>query len=187
MRVGRLATAVVLVSLCASWGRGAEEVLPRVGVRVLPFTGVVIPHQQIAGYRASVPLGLGLEVYYTPRLSLAVDLSTSWHGGGDGGDGNLQLSSFQLLGRWWFPRAGWVPFVQGGVGGYQAEIDEDGGSRQLGGVGLAFGGGIEVPLAANCFAQTELRSNWAYGQASAGPDGWIGNTQVLAWFGYKLP
>lgn len=184
MRVRPLAIVCLVASLCGPWASAAGDALPRVGVRAAPFTGIVMPHQQLAGFRPSVPLGLGVDVYYTPRFSLAMDLSTSWHGGGDG---DLQLSSFQILGRWWFPRDGWAPFAQGGVGGYQAEVDDDRGHRQLGGIGPTLGGGIEIPLAANCFAQAELRSNWARGRASDGPDGWIGHTQALVWLGYKLP
>jgi len=180
MPAGRFAIALSLALLLPIWCHAAESPLPRVAVRLLPFTGVVLPHQQLAGHRAAPPLGVGLEIYYTPRISLAVDASTSWHD-------DLQLSSFQILGRWWFPRAGWVPFVEGGAGGYQAELHQDGGSRKLGGVGLALGGGVEVPVAANCFVQLDLRSNWVHGQDSDGPEAWIGHTQALAWLGYKLP
>jgi len=182
-----LATLVTLGALCSP-ALGAEADSPRVAVKLLPFTGVVWPHQQVSGYRPAPPLGLGLEVYYTSRFSLALDLSTSWHGGGPGGDSLAQLSSLQILGRWWFPGEAWSPFLQAGVGGYQAELDEGAGDVQYGGVGLTFGGGVEVPLREQFFLQGELRSNWAQGEESSGErELWIGHTQVLVWAGYKFP
>ncbi len=178
-----LAILVTLGALCAPALAGEAD-SPRVGLKVLPFTGLVWPHQQLAGSHPAPPLGVGLEVYYTPRFSLALDLSTSWHGGDD----LAQFSSLQVLGRWWFPGETWSPFLQAGVGGYQAELDEGARETQYGGGGLSFGGGVEVPLRDRFFLQGELRSNWAQGETSdGGRELWIVHTQALVWVGYKLP
>jgi hypothetical protein len=181
------AVAALLIPALVSFAL-AQEGLPRVGLKALPFTGLTWPHQQLSGYRPSAPLGLGLEVFYTPRFSLALDLSTSWHRGGPGGTSDAQLSSLQILGRWWFPGETWSPFVQGGAGGYQAEVDERGREVQLGGPGVSVGGGAEWPLGRRFFLQAELRSNWVRGKASNGGDArWLGHTQGLGWIGYRLP
>ncbi|MBE0616629.1 MAG: outer membrane beta-barrel protein [Proteobacteria bacterium] len=188
MRILRfLSILASLGALCIA-PAAAEPAPTRVGVKLLPFSGVTWPHQQLAGYRPAPPLGLGLEIYYTPRFSLSVDLSTSWHDGGPGGDSQAQLSSFQILGRWWFPGETWSPFLQAGLGGYQAELDGEGEDAQYGGVGVSFGGGAEVPLRERFFLQGELRSNWVQGENSAGgAERWMGHSQVLLWVGYKLP
>lgn len=184
MRTRRcLAILATLGALCAPC-LAAEADSPRVGLKLLPFTGLVWPHQQIADSHPAPPLGLGLEVYYTPRFSLALDLSTSWHGS----DSLAQLSSLQVLGRWWFPGQTWSPFLQAGVGGYQAELEGGATDAQYGGVGLTFGGGVEVPLRDRFFLQGEVRSNWVQGEESArARELWIGHSQVLVWAGYKLP
>lgn len=187
-RVAGWTVAAALLVLAFVCPAPAQDGLPRVGVRTLAFTGISWPHQQLSGYRPSVPLGVGLEVYYTPRFSLTVDLSTSWHRGGPGGNSGAQLSSLQILGRWWFPGETWSPFLQAGAGGYQAETDEGGRAVQFGGPGIAVGGGAELPLGRRLFLQAELRSNWVRGKASSGGDArWMGHTQGLAWLGYKLP
>lgn len=187
-RLAALAAAAALFTATPLSPAAAQDDLPRLGVRVLPFTGLTWPHQQLSEYRPSAPLGVGLEVYYTPRFSLALDLSTSWHRGGPGGSSDTQVSSLQLLGRWWFPRETWSPFLQAGAGGYQAEVDERGSETQFGGPGVSAGGGAEVPLPHRFFLQGELRSNWVRGKARSGGDTrWIGHTQALAWVGYKLP
>ncbi|MEW6487916.1 MAG: hypothetical protein AB1578_08380 [Thermodesulfobacteriota bacterium] len=127
-------------------------------------------------------------MYYTPRFSLALDFSNSWHRGAPSGNSGARLSSLQLLGRWWFPRQTWSPFVQAGAGGYQAEVDERGREAQYGGPGVSVGGGAELPLGHRFFLQAELRSNWVRGKASSGGDArWLGHTQGLAWVGYQIP
>lgn len=177
--------SALLLLLLAAPGHGAEPDTPRLGVRLLPFTGVTVPHQQIARFGVAAPVAFGLEVYYTPAFSLALDLSSSWH---SDGNADMQLSSMQILGRWRFPRQGWTPFAQAGVGGYQAAVDEGGHDKSLGGVGVTVGGGVEVPVWEAIHLQVELRSNWAQAQASqGGGDPWIGHTQALLWAVYKLP
>ncbi len=185
--------AAIAIPLCLALfligGRApARAELPRVALRVLPFTGVTVPHQQLAGYRASLPVGVGLEVLYTPRFSLALDVSTSRHGGGPGGDGDLRLSELQVLGRWRWPRAGWTPFAQAGLGGYQAEVDEGDGKDQYGGVGLSLGGGVEIPVTGRVLVQAEVRSNWVNGEETVhNRELWIGHTQAMGWLVYRLP
>lgn len=181
------ALLAVLVSAAAPAAWGAAS--PRLGLKVLPGTGAVIPHQQISDYRASIPLGLGLELFFSPRFSLGLDLSTSWHGGGPGGSSDNHLSSLQIFGRYWFdPLGRWTPFIQAGVGGYQAEIDEGQGEQQFGGVGGHIGGGVEVPIWREFYAQAEARSNWVNGEeTSEQREKWIGHTQLLLWLVYKLP
>ena len=186
----RAAIAILLCPALLLLGAGApaRAEIPSLALRVLPLTGVTVPHQQLAGYRASLPVGLGLEVLYTPRFSLVLDVATSWHGGGPGGDGSLQLSGLQVLGRWRWPGTGWAPFVQAGAGGYQAEVDEGRGDDQYGGVGLCLGGGVEIPLTERFLVQAEVRSNWVNGEESVHHrELWIGHTQAMGWLVYRLP
>ncbi len=160
----------------------------RVGLRLLPFTGLTLPHQQIADYRPSLPVGAGLEVLYGERFGLAVDMTTSWHRGGPGGNANVQISSLQILGRWRWPGETWTPFAQLGAGGYQAEVDEGKGEVQYGGVGAVVGGGVERTLTDRIAVQFEVRSNWVQGEETLHHrERWIGHSQALIWLVYRLP
>ncbi|GAB4268829.1 MAG: hypothetical protein Kow0092_22710 [Deferrisomatales bacterium] len=173
-----LRLAAVLLLLFATASHGAAPSTPRVGIKVLPFTGFVFPHQDISGDPPGPALGVGLEIHYLPRTSFVLDLSQSFHR-------DLKVSSLQLLARRRFDTRPWVLFAQAGAGGYQAEVEGD---RQFGGPGLSVGGGVEVPVGGALSLQLEGRSNWAKGFASVGNDtGWIGHTQALLWVVYKLP
>ncbi len=160
----------------------------RVGLRLLPLTGLTLPHQQIADYRPSLPVGAGLEVLYGERFGLALDMTTSWHRGGPGGDANVQISSLQILGRWRWPGETWTPFVQAGAGGYQAELDEGRGETPYGGVGVVGGAGVERAWTDRIAVQFEVRSNWVQGEETLRHrERWIGHSQALVWLVYRLP
>jgi hypothetical protein len=177
------ARAFLLSVLLLAGSAAAEEPsTPRVGIKLLPFSGLTIPHQDIDDHSVGVPVGLGLEVYYLPGATFTLDYTFSLHG-------DLQINSLQLLGRWWFPREEWSLFLQGGAGFYQAEIDEDDGEDQFGGFGVSFGAGLDYPVGNNFHLQAELRSNWAEGEENSGnaDDIWIGHTQALVWLVYRLP
>lgn len=154
-------------------------------LRLLPFTGVVLPHQQISDFDPSVPLGVGLELGYMERFSFVLDLRSSWHEG-DGSE-DLQLSALHLLGRWRFPEARWNPFLEAGLGGYQADVDEEG-RTQYGGIGLAVGGGFEYPLGRAFFLEPGVRLNWVQGEGGSGDgDLWISHTEAVVRLVYRLP
>ncbi len=182
-----LAFLMLLFVLC--WSAALPSAAAtRVGVRLMPFTGVTLPHQQLADYRPSLPVGVGLEVLYGERFGLALDMTTSWHRGGPGGDGNVQISSLQILGRWRWPGDTWTPFVEAGGGGYQAELDEGRGEAPYGGVGAALGAGIERMWTDRLGIQLEVRSNWVQGEETLRHrERWIGHTQALVWLVYRLP
>ena len=176
-----LAGALVFLAT-ASPCLSAEAETARVGIKLLPFSGVVVPHQQLARFDPSLPLGVGLEVYYTRQFSLSVDLSKSWHPPLLGSQ--LELSSLQFLGRWRWPMAPITPFVQGGLGGFQASIAHE----SYGGVGGIVGGGAEMPLWGELYLQADLRSNWVFAKSTTShEDIWAGHTELLFWAVYRLP
>ena len=178
-----------VLTFLSLWGAALPSpAATRVGLRLLPFTGLTLPHQQIADYRPSLPGGAGLEVLYGERFGLAVDMTTSWHRGGPGGDANVQISSLQILGRWRWPGETWTPFVQAGAGGYQAEVDEGRGEIQYGGVGIVAGAGAERPWTDRIAVQIEVRSNWVQGEETLRHrERWIGHSQLMVWLVYRLP
>lgn len=183
MTRARLPHLLLLLVLAAAAPASAWETT--YGLRFLPFTGVVVPHQQISDFDPSFPLGLGLEIGYTERFSFVLDIRTSWHEG----DGNedLQLSALQLLGRWRFPDVRWNPFVEAGLGGYQADVD-NGGKTQYGGIGAAFGAGFEYPLGRSFFLEPDVRFNWSQGEENQHHDDlWISHTEAVVRLVYRLP
>jgi hypothetical protein len=188
-RYSRLLAAILLALAIPSRGMSAEPATARFGIMALPFSGIVVPHQNIAKYNPAPPLGLGAEVYYKPYFSFTGDVQLSWHNGT--GDSDLKLTTLRIMGRWRWPLARWTPFAQGGFGLYQVETGnerENQGDQSFGGAGLIVGGGAEVPLWKELYAQGDVRSNWVRVEESGGGrEKWAGHTEVLLWFVYKLP